>query len=122
MDTEKSIETVEMRVGDIKTGFGNPRKISKKKVSELERSLYTLGNFGIIIIDENDNVIAGNQRLSILNSKDPEATVLCKKLIGYTAAEKRAILTLFCLFQIMKKGWVESVIGFSIISPMTQLS
>lgn len=28
---EKRIEVVTMRVGDIKTGFGNPRKIGKKK-------------------------------------------------------------------------------------------
>jgi len=88
---DKSIETVEMRVSDIRTGFGNPRKISKKKSAELERSLDMLGNFGVIVIDENDNVIAGNQRLSILKSKDPEATILCKKLIGYTSSEKRAI-------------------------------
>lgn len=32
---EKRIEVVTMRVGDIKTGFGNPRKIGKKKREEL---------------------------------------------------------------------------------------
>ena len=31
---EKRIETVEMRAGDVKTGFGNPRKITKKKKDE----------------------------------------------------------------------------------------
>ena len=31
---EKRIEVVTMRVGDIKTGFGNPRKIGKKKREE----------------------------------------------------------------------------------------
>lgn len=33
---EKRIEVVTMRVGDIKTGFGNPRKIGKKKREELK--------------------------------------------------------------------------------------
>jgi hypothetical protein len=87
----KCIESVEMRVGDINTGFGNPRKITKKKIGELERSLDVYGNFGIFVIDENNDIIAGSQRLSVLKSKDPEATVLCKRLVGYTEAEKRAI-------------------------------
>ena len=88
---EKRIDVVEIAVSEIKTGFGNPRKISKKKVDELTKSLDTFGNFGIIVIDENDEVIAGNQRLAILKESDPDAVVLCKRLIGYSEAEKRAI-------------------------------
>ena len=57
---EKRIEVVTMRVGDIKTGFGNPRKIGKKKREELKRSLEQFGDFGLFLIDEQDNVIAGN--------------------------------------------------------------
>ena len=87
----KSIKTVEMRVGDIKTGFGNPRKITKKKADELERSMETLGHFGVIVIDEDDNVIAGNRRLEILVNKDPDHVEMCKQLIGYTESEKKAI-------------------------------
>ena len=87
----KIIETVEMRAGDIKTGFGNPRKISKKKAEELERSLEAFGNFGVFVIDEEDNIIAGNQRLSIISKSDPDTLVLCKRLIGYSESEKRAI-------------------------------
>jgi hypothetical protein len=39
---EKRIETVELAVRDLKTGFGNPRKITKKKREELdkERKVY----------------------------------------------------------------------------------
>lgn len=51
---EKRIETVEMRAGDVKTGFGNPRKITKKKKDELRNSIETFGDFGSFIIDEND--------------------------------------------------------------------
>ena len=87
----RSIENIEMRVGDIKTGFGNPRKITKKKSEELERSLDALGNFGVFVIDEKDNIIAGNQRLEIIKKKDPDTVVLCKRLIGYSDSEKRAI-------------------------------
>lgn len=88
---ERRIETVEMRAGDIKTGFGNPRKIRKKKREELEESLETFGDFGIFVIDDKDNVISGNMRLDAIKKKDPETKVLCKRLIGYTEAELRAI-------------------------------
>lgn len=91
MAEKKRIETVEMRAGDVKTGFGNPRKISKKKKDELRRSLEAFGDFGSFIIDEEDNVIAGNMRLSVIKEMDPDTIILCKKLIGYTEAELRAI-------------------------------
>ena len=88
---EKRIEVIEMKAGDIKTGFGNPRKISKKKKDELRRSIEVFGDFGSFILDEEDNVIAGNMRLSVITEMDPDTVVLCKKLYGYTEAELRAI-------------------------------
>jgi len=88
---EKKIELCTMRVGDLKHNFGNPRKISKKKAEELELSLELHGDFGIFVIDEDDNVIAGNQRSIILARKDPDIEVACKRLIGFPEAEKRAI-------------------------------
>lgn len=87
----KRIEVGKMRVGDLKHNFGNPRKISKKKSEELERSLDMFGDFGIFLIDEHDNVIAGNQRSLILERRDPDIEVDVKRLVGYTEAELRAI-------------------------------
>ena len=88
---DKRIEVLHMKVKDIKAEFGNPRKISGKKKEELKRSMETYGDFGLFIIDENNDVIAGNQRLAILKATNPDIEVLCKKLIGYSEAEKRAI-------------------------------
>lgn len=88
---EKKIETLELSVKELKTDFGNPRKITKKKREELERSLEDFGDFGLILIDEHNNIIAGNQRVSILKEKNPDTVVLCKKLIGYSNSELRAI-------------------------------
>ncbi len=88
---DKRIEIVEMRAGDIKTGFGNPRKITQKKKQELERSLEMLGDFGVFVIDQDNNIIAGNQRLDIIKGKDPDTMLCCKKLFGYTEAELKAI-------------------------------
>jgi hypothetical protein len=89
---EKKIELCKMKAMDLKTNFGNPRKIAQKKLKELEESLQYNGDFGIFLIDEQDNVIAGNQRLkAVLNVWGPDTELDCKRLIGYTEAELRAI-------------------------------
>lgn len=88
---DKKIEVVYLKAQDINNDFGNPRKIKKKNREELQRSLETFGDFGCFIIDENNSVIGGNQRLSIIKELYPERELLCKKLIGYSDAEKRAI-------------------------------
>lgn len=88
---EKRIEVLKMKVGDLKHNFGNPRKITKKKAEELERSMDMFGDFGIFLVDEHDNVIAGNQRSIILARRDPNIEVDVKKLIGYSEAELRSI-------------------------------
>lgn len=89
---EKRIEVCRMRAGDIKTGFGNPRKISKSKLDELEESFQNFGDFGIFLIDEKNNIIGGNQRLKVvIKLYGEDAMVDCKRLIGYSRAELRAI-------------------------------
>lgn len=88
---EKRIEMCRMKVGSLKHNFGNPRKISKKKAEELERSMDLFGDFGVFVVDEHDNVIAGNQRSIILARRDPDIEVDVKKLIGYSEAELRSI-------------------------------
>lgn len=89
---EKKIELCQMKAGDIKTGFGNPRKIGKKRLEELARSFEMFGDFGIYLIDEHDNIIAGNQRLKVvLMNYGPDTILDCKRLIGYTQEELRAI-------------------------------
>jgi len=89
--SEKRIEVVYRRPSEIKTNFGNPRKIKKQKVEELSHSLKTLGNFGVLVIDENDDIISGSQRLKDMLAKGNDEPELCKQLFGYTEAEKRAI-------------------------------
>lgn len=88
---EKRIEVVEMSVKDLGNGFGNPRKISEKKKQELKESIELHGDFGLIVIDENNDIIAGNQRVSVIKELNPEQKVLCKRLVGYSEGEKRAI-------------------------------
>lgn len=89
---EKRIELMKaVPVSTLKFDFGNPRKITKKKKEELRRSINEYGDFGTCIIDENYSVIGGSQRATVIKEDNPDATVDCKMLIGYTEAEKRAI-------------------------------
>ena len=88
---EKRIEIVQRRVGDLKLDFGNPRKIKKQKREDLEESLEKYGDFDIIVINEQNQVIGGNQRVTILQRKNPDTIVDCKMLIGYTIAELKYV-------------------------------
>ena len=87
----KEIEVCELPVSSLKTGFGNPRKIQSKKKKELKKSLDIFGNFGVVLIDEENNIIAGNQRVAVMKEENPDQIVLCKRLKGYSEAELRAI-------------------------------
>lgn len=88
----KSIEVVEIPLSELKDDIGNPRKITKKKAKELQESLEQFGDFGIIVIDEHNNIISEHQRVNALKAnKGENETVLCKKLIGYSETELRAI-------------------------------
>lgn len=87
----KHIEVCQVRVGDLKLDFGNPRKIKKQKREDLEESLAKYGDFDIIVINEKNQVIGGNQRVTIFQREDPDMIVDCKRLVGYTVAEQKYI-------------------------------
>lgn len=88
----KEIQVVEIPISELKDGLGNPRKITSKKKKELQTSLTQFGDFGVIVIDEKNNIISGHQRVEALYcTQGNDAKVLCKRLVGYTDAEKRAI-------------------------------
>ena len=88
---DKHIEIVQRRVGDLKLDFGNPRKIKKQKREDLEDSLENYGDFDIIVINEKNQVIGGNQRVTIFQKKNPDMIVDCKMLVGYTIAEQKYV-------------------------------
>ena len=50
--TEKKIDLCQIKAGDIKTGFGNPRKIGKKRLEELAKSFEKFGDFGIYLLPD----------------------------------------------------------------------
>ena len=88
---EKRQELVKVRAGDLKLNFGNPRKIKKQKREELEDSLERYGDVDIITINEEYQVLGGNQRVTYYQKKDPDMLLDCKMLIGYTLQEQKYI-------------------------------
>lgn len=88
---DKRIEIVKRRVGDLKLDFGNPRKIKPQKKKDLAASLKEFGDFDIIVINENDQVLGGNQRVTIWQDENPDMVIDCKQLIGYTVQEQKYV-------------------------------
>jgi hypothetical protein len=88
---ERRIEVVYLRPSEIGTNFGNPRKEKKNGAEELQSSLETYGDFGVLVVDENLDIICGNQRLKEFIRSGDDDPKLCKQLFGYSVAEKRAI-------------------------------
>lgn len=89
---EKNIEICELLVGELQDKLGNPRKITSKKAKELQESIEQFGDFGVIVIDEDNNIISGHQRVKAIKETRGEAEkVLCKRLVGYSKAELKAI-------------------------------
>ena len=87
---KKQILVEEIEISKLKNLEDNPRKITKKSKKSLEASLKKLGDFGVIVVDENNVVLSGNQRVDILR-KMGIGKVLIKKVVGYTEKEKKAI-------------------------------
>ena len=87
----KKIEVCYNKPKDLKTDFGNPRKITKAKMDELKKSIEKLDDFGVIVINESNQVISGNQRVQAMIELEIKTPICCKKLIGYTEQEQKAI-------------------------------
>ncbi len=87
----KKIEVVTLKAVDLQNSFENPRKVKRGKLKELRDSLETFGDFGVIVIDEKNNILSGTQRVSQQMEIDPNQDMLCKRLVGYTEVEMKAI-------------------------------
>jgi len=87
----KKIEIVHLKPSELKTAFGNPRKITNENLEELKKSLEKFGDHDIVKIDEVNNIISGNQRVEALLQLGIDMPILCKKLVGFTAKELKRI-------------------------------
>jgi hypothetical protein len=87
----KKIEEVHLLPTELKLDFGNPRTISPKELEKLKKSIEKFGDFGVIVINENNQVLSGNQRITVMIDMGLHVPILCKRLIGYSLAEQKAI-------------------------------
>jgi len=87
----KKIEVLHLNPSQLKHEFGNPRKITETKKKELKKSLEKYGDHDLIKIDESHNIISGNQRVKAMIELGIDTPILCKKLIGYSEKELKAI-------------------------------
>lgn len=85
------IEVCYLKPSELKNTFGNPRKISKAKMDDLKKSIEKLDDFGVIVIDEGNQIISGNQRVEAMKQMGIETPIACKKLVGYSDEEKKVI-------------------------------
>lgn len=94
--SEFRVETYIEKIDNLITSDHNPRKIKRKDYDELKKSLLEfpeMKQLREIIVDENDNILAGHQRLYALKDLDyGEVTV--KKCFGLTEAQKRRFMAL----------------------------
>jgi ParB-like chromosome segregation protein Spo0J len=87
----KKIETIYLKPSELKHDFGNPRVISDEKIKKLKNSIKKYGDHDIIKIDEEKNIISGNQRIKAMIELGIDSPVLCKQLIGFSDKELKAI-------------------------------
>ena len=69
----------------------NPRKISPAELDKLKNSIREFGQVQTLVIDENNIVLGGNQRLKALREMNYSGNIKVIRLTGYSDAEKKAI-------------------------------
>lgn len=88
---QKKIEVLHLKPSELNTTFQNPRKITNEAMEKLKSSIEKYGDHDCIKIDEAHNIISGNQRVKAMIELGIDTPILCKKLIGYSEKELKAI-------------------------------
>lgn len=81
-----------LKVKDLKQHPKNPRKQNKQAMEFLEKSVEKLGSFRPLIINTKNEVLAGNQLLSILKKRKIEEIACLLPLKELTEEEEKAII------------------------------
>ena len=83
------VEYAELELGKLTPSDNNPRQISNDRQHQLQKSLDTYGDVGIIVVDENNVIISGHQRYSILLTEyGKKHKVSIKRISGLTESQK----------------------------------
>lgn len=84
------METIRMKLADMKKAAKNVRMHTEKQLQEYERSIRMFGQIRPIVVDEEGNILAGNGLYeTLLRMKAEEADVYC--LENLTPAQKKKL-------------------------------
>ena len=67
--------TEKRRAKDLKEHQLNPRKLSKKQKKDLQESLEKFSLAELPVINRDDSIIAGHQRISLIKEQNPETEI-----------------------------------------------
>jgi len=81
----------EIDIKKLKYCTWNPRKIATEDLDRLKNSIREFGQVQTLVIDENNIVLGGNQRLKALRELTYTGNIKVIRLTGYSEAEKKAI-------------------------------
>jgi hypothetical protein len=87
----KTQEVVEVKITDLEFDLGNPRMMSKFEMEKLKVSLKEFGYVDLAVVDENNKLIGGHQRVKAMLENGFTDNVKVMKLTGYTESEKKAL-------------------------------
>ena len=68
-------KTEKRKISDLKECEYNPRQLTKKQYKDLKKSLDKFGLCEIPVINTDNTIIAGHQRIKILKEKSPDAEI-----------------------------------------------
>ena len=89
----KGIAEKRIKLSELRTDFGNPKRIERRELERLKKSLAENGDFGVFVVNENLQVLSGNQRVrALMEMGQADTEVLCKVLVGYTLEEQKRVL------------------------------
>lgn len=81
-----------VKVADLKQHPKNPRKQNQKAMEFLRKSIDTLGSFRPLLVNHKNEVLAGNQLLSVLQEKGIDEVVCIYPKKELTAMEEKHII------------------------------
>ena len=86
----KTQEIIQVDINNLKGFEGNPRKVTKSKLNLLRNSIDKFGYVEMIVVDEDNKIISGHQRVRVMKEMGKKE-VKAVKIKGYNLNEKKAL-------------------------------
>lgn len=84
-------ELITVDIKDLTYGKGNPRKMNARTMGMLCGSIKEHGYLELIVIDENDRIIAGEKRVKAMRKLGITGIIEAIRISGYSETEKKAV-------------------------------